>query len=213
MSPRPRKASDDDVFAAAVRVMGRVGPADLTLTAIAAEAGVTAGALVQRFGSKLALLRALSKGAAEHSPDLAAEFRAAHASPLAALIAYARCVAGLAPSPAALARNLAYLQLDLTDRQLYRPLLKQARATRDAYRAFAADAVRAGELAAGSDADEVARLVDTAVTGSLMTWAIYREGPAADWIERDVRAVLSPHLPARPREGKSRSSRSRSASR
>jgi AcrR family transcriptional regulator len=194
MSPRPRKASDDDVFAAAVRVMGRVGPADLTLTAIAAEAGVTAGALVQRFGSKLALLRALSKGAAEHSRDLAAEFRAAHASPLAALVAYARCVAGLAPSPAALARNLAYLQLDLTDRHLYPPLLKQARATRDAYRTFAVDAVRAGELVAGSDADGVARLVDTAVNGSLMTWAIYREGPAADWIEHDVRAALAPHL-------------------
>lgn len=207
MSPRPRKASDDDVFAAAIRVMGRVGPADLTLTAIAAEAGVTAGALVQRFGSKLALLRALSKGAAEHSRDLAGEFRAAHASPLAALVAYARCVAGLAPSPAALARNLAYLQLDLTDRHLYPPLLKQARATRAAYRTFVADAVRAGELAAGSEVDGVARLVDTAVNGSLMTWAVYREGAAADWIERDVRAVLAPHLPSRPRARRSRPTR------
>jgi AcrR family transcriptional regulator len=207
MSPRPRKASDDEVFAAAVRVMGRVGPADLTLTAIAAEAGVTAGALVQRFGSKLALLRALSKGAAEHSRDLAAEFRAAHPSPLAALVAYARCVAGLAPSPAALARNLAYLQLDLTDRHLYPPLLKQARATRDAYRTFAADAVRAGELAAGSDADAVARLVDTVVNGSLMTWAVYREGSAADWIERDVRAALAPFLA--PRAAASRTARRR----
>lgn len=205
MSPRPRKASDDDVFAAAIRVMGRVGPAELTLAAIAAEAGITAGALVQRFGSKLALLRALSKGAAEHSRDLAADVRAAHASPLVALIAYARCVAGLAPSPAALARNLAYLQLDLTDRHLYPPLLKQARATRAAYRTFVADAVRAGELAAGGDVDGVARLLDTAITGSLMTWAVYREGAAADWIERDVRAALAPFLtagaPARRRQG------------
>src|SRR5262245_24467841 len=39
--PRPRKVSDDDVFAAAYRVMQRVGPADLTLDAIAREAGVT----------------------------------------------------------------------------------------------------------------------------------------------------------------------------
>ena len=130
MSPRPRKASDADVFAATVRVMNRVGPADLTLAAIAAEAGVTAGALVQRFGSKLALLRTLSKGAAEHSAGLAARMRAAHASPLAAVMAYARCLAGLAPSPAALARNLAYLQLDLTDRYLYPPLLRQAQASR-----------------------------------------------------------------------------------
>ena len=141
MSPRPRKASDADVFAAAVRVMGRVGPADLTLTAIAAEAGVTAGALVQRFGSKLALLRALSKGGAEDSANIAADIRAAHASPIAALVAYARCLAGLAPSPAALARNLAYLQIDLTDRYLYPLLLRQAQATRGAYRAYLAEAV------------------------------------------------------------------------
>ena len=40
------------MFAAMGRVMRRVGPAELTLGAIAAEAGVTAGALVQRFGSK-----------------------------------------------------------------------------------------------------------------------------------------------------------------
>ena len=196
MSPRPRKASDADVFAAAVRVMGRVGPADLTLGAIAAEAGVTAGALVQRFGSKLALLRTLSKGGAEHSSHIAAELRAAHDSPIAALIAYGRCMAGLAPSPAALARNLAYLQIDLTDRYLYPLLRRQAHATRDAYRGYLAEAVATGEVAAGADVDALARAVDTAVSGSLMTWAVYREGPAADWIERDVRAVLAPVLVA-----------------
>jgi AcrR family transcriptional regulator len=56
MSPRRRKAEDTDVFAAMVRVMLRAGPAELTLSAIVAEAGVTAGALVQRFGSKRDLL-------------------------------------------------------------------------------------------------------------------------------------------------------------
>jgi AcrR family transcriptional regulator len=194
VSPRPRKASDADVFAAAVRVMNRVGPADLTLAAIATEAGVTAGALVQRFGSKLALLRRLSKGAAQDSAGLAARMRDAHASPLAAVLAYARCVAGLARSPAALARNLAYLQLDLTDRYLYPPLLRQAQGSRAAYRTLLAEAVAAGELAPGTDVAELARAVETAVSGSLMTWAVYREGSAADWIEHDVRAALAPAL-------------------
>ena len=64
MSPRRRKAEDADVFAALVRVMKHRGPAELTLRAIAAEAGVTAGALVQRFGSKRALLLAHARYAA-----------------------------------------------------------------------------------------------------------------------------------------------------
>jgi AcrR family transcriptional regulator len=58
MSPRRRKVEDADVFAAMGRVMRRVGPAELTLRAIAKEAGVTAGALVQRFGSKRELILA-----------------------------------------------------------------------------------------------------------------------------------------------------------
>ena len=56
MSPRPRKASDEDIFGATMRVMTRCGPRELTLAMIAGEAGLTASALVQRFGSKRALL-------------------------------------------------------------------------------------------------------------------------------------------------------------
>src|SRR5687768_12664904 len=57
---RPRKVSDDEVFAAAMRAMSRVGPGELTLALIAEEAGVTAGALVQRFGSRRQLLVTMS---------------------------------------------------------------------------------------------------------------------------------------------------------
>lgn len=198
MSPRPRKASDHEVFAAAARVMSRVGPAELTLAAIAAEAGLTAGALVQRFGSKLELLRTMSKGLAEYTGDMAAGIRAAAPSPLAAVVAHARCVAALAATPAALARNLAYLTLDLTDRQLYPSLLRQARATRAAYRGYLEEALAAGELRPGTDVAALTRAVETAVSGSLLTWATYREGAAADWIERDVRAVLAPYLGGTP---------------
>src|SRR5262249_59435646 len=63
MSPRRRKAEDADVFAALVRVMHRRGPAELTLREIAAEAGVTAGALVPRVGSERAVLLAPARHA------------------------------------------------------------------------------------------------------------------------------------------------------
>ena len=45
MTPRRPKASDEEVFAAAGRVMSRVGPTQLMLADIAAEAGLTAGAV------------------------------------------------------------------------------------------------------------------------------------------------------------------------
>src|SRR6185436_11969993 len=83
MSPRRRKAEDVDVFAALVRVMLRRGPAELTLRAIAAEAGVTAGALVHRFGSKRALLHAHARyAAATGDIGVGAALEARAASPL-----------------------------------------------------------------------------------------------------------------------------------
>src|SRR5437763_741202 len=130
MTPRPRKVSDEQIFAATMRAMSRLGPGELTLAEIAREAGVTAGALVQRFGSKRALLLALARTAAKGSGDFFRELVRKHASPLAALREYAECFAHLAQSPGALARSLAYLQIDLTDPDFRKHLLAQSRATR-----------------------------------------------------------------------------------
>ena len=197
MSPRPRKVTDEEVFAAAHRATNRLAPSELTLAEIAAEAGVTAGALAQRFGSKRQLLLALAKGAAESTGDFIGQLRAAHRSPLAAVRAYAECMAGLAHSPAALARNLAYLQIDLADPDFREQLSVQARATRAGLRDLLEAAVSAGELERGTDVARLARTVEVVVSGSLMTWAFYHEGPADRWIRDDVDAVLAPHLARR----------------
>jgi AcrR family transcriptional regulator len=198
VSPRPRKVSDEEIFAATHRATQRLAPSELTLAEIAAEAGVTAGAVAQRFGSKRALLLALAKGAAESTGDFIAELRTKHESPLAAVRAYAECMAQLAQSPAALARNLAYLQIDLADPEFRAQLSVQARLTRAGLRDVLAAAVSAGELKRGTDVDALARTVEAIVSGSLMTWAFYHEGPAERWIRDDVNAVLAPYL-AKPR--------------
>ncbi len=88
MSPRPRKASDDEVFGAAARVMSKLGPGELTLAEIAAEAGITAGALVQRFGSKRQLLLTMTARVAATASAMIGALRARHRTPLATLRAY-----------------------------------------------------------------------------------------------------------------------------
>lgn len=190
MSPRPRKASDEQIFAAAHRIITRLGPAQWTLADIAAEAGLTAGALVQRFGSKRALMVALTEQVAAATPAMFARLRARHASPLAALRAYAAWHAQMGKSPGGLAHHLAYLQIDLTDPDLHRHVREQARASREALRGMVADAVAAGELPPGIDAAAVARAVEVTVSGSLMAWAFHQEGPAAEWVRHDLDAVL-----------------------
>lgn len=195
MSPRPRKASDQEVFAAAHRVMQRVGPAEVTLARIAAEAGVTAGALVQRFGSRRGLMLALMGEFSHSAPGFFAQIRAAHPSPLAALRAYARCHAQMADSPQTLAHHLAYLQIDLTDPDFHQHMRAQAADTRSELRRLIADAVAAGELAPRTDVDTLTRAVMAALNGSLFVWATLREGTAAESVRADIDAVLSPYLP------------------
>jgi AcrR family transcriptional regulator len=195
MRGRPQKVTDEDVFAAAQRAMSRRGPHELTLADIAGEAGVTPGLLVQRFGSKRDLLVALSARFAGSTGTIFAGLRAAHRSPLATVRAYAACMADLAPTPEALLRNLAYLQLDLADDVLRGHLVENARATRHEIEALLEAAAKAGELRRDIDVRSLASTVEVVVGGSLMSWATYREGKAADWIVRDLDAVLKPWLP------------------
>jgi AcrR family transcriptional regulator len=202
MSPRPRKVSDSQLFAATHSVMSSVGPRELTLAVIAKEAGVTAAVLVQRFGSKRGLLLALSAKYSDGAGEFIQALAKQHASPLAALRAYADCMAGMAASPAALARSLAYLQIDMTDPDFRRHLVKQARATRAGLRRLVEAALEAGELDRSARPRQLARTIETVLSGSMITWGFYREGNAARWMHADLDAVLAPWL--RKRRGRGR---------
>jgi AcrR family transcriptional regulator len=193
---RPRKATDDQIFEAAYRVMRRRGPSEWTLADIAAEAGLTAGALVQRFGSKRDLLVTLIERFAAAVPDLHAALRAKHRSPLAALRAYAAHVACLAASPGELAHHLDYLKLDLTDPKMHPHFKHQAEAARSFVSATLAEAVARGELRKGTNVARLTRLVESVVTGALFTWATYREGSAAHWMRRHLDDLLASYKPA-----------------
>ena len=194
MVERRLKVTDDEIFAAAQRAMTRHGPHELTLAHIAGEAGVTPGRLVQRFGSKRALLLALASRFAESAGTVFEGLRRAHPRPLATLRAYATCMADLAATPDALARNFAYLQIDLTDPEFRAHLQANARATRREIRSLLHSAVQEGELRRDVDLTRLTRTIEAVISGSLMTWACYREGSAAAWIRRDLDAVLQPHL-------------------
>lgn len=198
MSPRPRKVTDTQIFEAVRSAMSNVNPPDLTLAAIAKEAGITPAVLVQRFGSKRALLLALSEKYASASENQFIEgLLRNNVSPLAALRAYARCFAEMAASPAALARNLAYLQIDLTDEDFRRNLVKQARSTDAGLRRLVQAAIEAGELKPSTKPAKLARTVGAVLTGSMITWGFYREGTADDWMLADLHAALTPYLTAK----------------
>lgn len=56
--PRPRTIPDEALLDGALAVMRRAGPEGITFAAVAAETGLSAATLVQRFGGKAALVQA-----------------------------------------------------------------------------------------------------------------------------------------------------------
>jgi AcrR family transcriptional regulator len=200
--PRPRKATDEEIFAALRSVIGRLGPTEWTLADVAAKAGLSASALVQRFGSKQALMVVATEGLAESTSSHFAALRSRHASPLAAVYAYGRQMARMAATPGTLAHHLSYLQRDLLEPELHANVRRQARETRRQLRALLADAVSAGELRRGCDPAALARTVEVVINGALLTWALHTDGTAATLLARELESVLRPVLPRQRRAAK-----------
>jgi AcrR family transcriptional regulator len=173
--------------------MQRLGPAQITLADVAKEAGVVPATLIQRFKTKRGLLLAACRTAPDMVPRQFAEARAKYSSPLAALVeVYADCT-GFAPTPEAVANGLAYLQVDLTDPEFHAVTLAQYRVYTEETRRLLDEAVAARELLSACDTGEIARLLQQLNGGAVLGWAVCREGTLADWVRRDVEALLQPY--------------------
>jgi AcrR family transcriptional regulator len=203
MSPRPRETSDEDILAATARVMERLGPAEITLAAVAKEAGVVPATLIQRFGTKRALLLATVKTAPAATSGQFAAARAKYASPMKALIElYVNCT-GFASTPESMANGLAYLQIDLTDPEFHAITLAQFKTIREETRKLLDAAVAARELIP-CDTAELARLIQQVNGGSMLDWAVFREGTLSDWVRRDLEALLRSYRAPRRKSVKTR---------
>jgi AcrR family transcriptional regulator len=192
MSPRTRLKPDSDILVSAVRVIERLGPSRFTLADVGREAGVAPATLLQRFGSKRGLLLAIASQGASGVHEEFRRIRAESRSPLRAVEAVARCMTQMAKTPEALANHLAFLEIDLADPDFHRLALAHARQFNAELRTLLEDAVRAGELRRGPVA-RLARAVQSLMGGSMLNWAIYREGKADAWIAGDLGILLKPY--------------------
>jgi len=196
MSPRPRETSDAEILAATGRAMQRYGPAQLTLARVAKEAGVVPATLIQRFGTKRGLLLAACSTAPGSVPQQFAAAREKYKSPLRTLVElYVEC-SSFASTPESMVNGLAYLQNDLTDPEFRAITLAQFKALRAETKKLLDEAVAAREMVK-CDTAELARLIQQVNGGSMLDWAVFREGSLASWLRRDVEALLKPYRRSR----------------
>jgi AcrR family transcriptional regulator len=197
LSPRPRTVTDEQIMEAVTTVIGRVGPAKLTLADVGKEVGLSAATLVQRYGSKRGLLLAVATSAVESVDACFDMVRAAHKSPLAAVVAAATDITRYVDTPEEVANHLGFLQMDLSDPDFNRLMVINSRKMLEGYRRLLREAVDAGELVE-CDTERLARAITAVCGGSLISWAAFRQGTAAAWVRTDVDIVLDPYRSATP---------------
>lgn len=192
---------------AAFRAIAQLGPARMTLADVAKEAGVSPAAIVQRFGSKRALLLATAADAAGGGQFIFPGLRARHRRPVNALLGLAECVTTLmGATPEAIANNLVFFQVDLKDDEFHRYALAASAGMRAGIRALIRDAVAVGELVR-CDATRLAAAVHATINGSVLNWSVHREGSLVTVVRRDLSTVLAPYRSLQGRRPKPQDSR------
>jgi AcrR family transcriptional regulator len=166
--------SDERVFAAIVEVISEVGPAELTLARIGEGAGLTAGALVQRFGSKQGLLAAFAARSVENVRALFLASANRHpGDPWGAAVDGLVRLSLDVQDRRAFANHLAWFALELADDDL-RPMATAHHRSVQA------------ELAALLGSAAAARQLRAFHQGALLLWAVEGRGGLEAYLRRDL---------------------------
>jgi hypothetical protein len=134
--------------------------------------------------------------------------RASNPSPLAAVLAAGTEMTRYVSSPEEMSNHLAFLQTDLSDPDFYAVMLENSRRIIAGYRSLLDEALAARELVP-CDTARLARAVDAVAGGSLIGWAVYREGTAETWVRTYLHTLLDPYRLKAKTRASSRSSRAK----
>lgn len=186
---RPRTVSDEAILGAAFDVIGRVGPAHLTLALVGEEVGLSPSTLVQRFGSKHGLLLAASRYGVGMVEGVFLNASARATSPLDALLYALEHLPGDIDTPEKLANHVAFLQLDLADPEFRALAVEHAQIMRRQIKRLLDEAIVCGELRA-CDTLDLTEAAYAIVSGALITWALGGAGDPGTWLRARVNYLL-----------------------
>lgn len=186
---RRKILTDDEVLDAALPVIFRKGPADFTLSDVAAVVGLAPATLVQRFGSRRDLI------VSAVARDNIKFFRALDGAPRdRSAEAVIDLFWGMTPGYSdddVLASHLLWLRQDISDPALTALARERFAALRTAV------AERLPPLPI--PAETAARLIEAQWQGALGQWGLHRRGPLPDYVAESLAAwfelVMNPREP------------------
>ena len=84
----------------------------------------------------------------------------------------------------------------LSDPEFHGLALEHSRQVRAGYRALLNEAMEAGELRS-CDTEALANALQGIAAGSLLNWAIHRDGSVVAWVRADIGTLLKPYVRSR----------------
>jgi AcrR family transcriptional regulator len=181
--PRPKTLPDQDVLEIAYGLMHREGPEALTFSALSQACGLSASTLVQRFSSKVALLRSVLSyawdGLDEKTAALSAEVPKTPEGAVALLTMLSRSYGDIE----AYADALLILREDLRD-----PALRARGAKWKAALSAALEACFAGTRGAPKG---IGLLIATQWQGALLWWSFDPRGRVEDYVEENMKRFVA----------------------
>jgi AcrR family transcriptional regulator len=179
--PRTRTIPDEVVLDAALEIVHRIGPAGVSFAVVADAVGLSGSTLVQRFGTKAALVRAALVRAWDHlDADTAAAI--ATASPDASGVVDMLVALSDQYDGNDFADQLMVLREDLRD-----PVL---RARGEAWITTLAQAIEERLPGAPGGAAGVGALVVAHWQGTLTVWGFTRPGPIPSFVRGELEHLL-----------------------
>lgn len=157
----------------------------MTLAHIAAEVGITAGALVQRYGTKrnLLLLTGRTSREALEAAVRTLEFDVDDADTVTDRLL--DLVIGDFADPDVVANNLSFLLLDMTDEEFRAEAVAYFAILRDAFRRVA---VRRGMES--RQASAIAGVISEAVQGTIIVWAVDRRDALRERLQATLAFII-----------------------
>ena len=195
--PRHKRISDAELLDAVVQLIGQCGPEGFTLAQLGDRVGLAPATLIQRFGSKKALI----EGAIGHAN--ARLGRAVERVPVPAADAEAALVEWLVELAAPfrtrelIASHMVFLRRDLLEPELRANAKRHSSLVRRRVRQF----IEALEPGAGARATPIALCLEAQWHGLVIQWAIAGNGSLEAWLRsgltRLVRALRTVNVKLR----------------
>jgi AcrR family transcriptional regulator len=193
---RPRSFEDDAIFAATARVIARVGHDRLTLAVIAEEVGCSAPALVQRFGSKRALIRSYIEWSISHNQQRWDQVTSGDQSPIEAIKARVQMPRSERPDEVTDPEGFpstVYFHLVAWEDEALRPLVDDRRQkAEDELRKMLELATQSGEISDCNEA-QLASLLFTAFQGAALQSLATPGAHIEDRLGELVETLIAPY--------------------